>query len=180
MSQGKLRVAILVENKYQEMEVWYPIFRFQETGAVVTIIGPDIGKYTSKLGYPVASERAAADARPADFDVVVIPGGFAPDLMRLCKPMVSFVRQMHDEGRIVAAICHGSWLLASADIIRGKRVTGAPSIVDDLRNAGGVYEDRDVVRDGNLISSRKPADIPAFSAAILKAVAERSGPGTRL
>ncbi|NPC59130.1 type 1 glutamine amidotransferase domain-containing protein [Caenimonas soli] len=178
MSQRKLRVAILVENMHQEMEVWYPIYRFQEANAVVTVIGPDVGKYTSKLGYPVASELAAADAKASHFDVIVIPGGFAPDLMRLCKPMVSLVREMHEQGRIVAAICHGSWLLASADIIRGKRVTGAPSIVDDLRNAGGLYEDCEVVRDGNLISSRKPADIPAFSAAILQAVAERTGSDT--
>lgn len=175
MAHATPRVAILVENLYQEMEVWYPIFRFQEAGAKVTIFGPEKTRYTSKLGYPVQADEAASAARAADFDVVVVPGGFAPDLMRTCKPMVSFVREMHEQGKIVAAICHGTWLLASAGALKGRRATGAPSIVDDICNAGGSYDDAEVVRDGNLITSRKPADIPAFSAAILHAVSDQFG-----
>jgi len=175
MARSQPRAAILVENLYQEMEVWYPIFRLQEAGAKVTIVGPEQAKYTSKLGYPVQADLAAAEARASDFDLVVVPGGFAPDLMRLCKPMVSLVGEMHAQGKIVAAICHGTWLLASAGALKGRRATGAPSIVDDIRNAGGQYVDEAVVCDGNLVTSRKPADIPAFSAGILHALGDRFG-----
>lgn len=169
--KGK-RVAVLVENNYQEMEVWYPIYRFLEAGATVTIVGPKAEKYSSKLGYPVTADMAAVDAVKVLFDAVIIPGGYAPDLMRLNDDLVTLVRNHVQAGRVVAAICHGSWMLASADVIRGKRVTGAAQIRDDLKNAGGIYLDQEAVRDENLITSRKPADIPAFCAAILSAITE--------
>lgn len=173
MARATVRAAILVENMYQEMEVWYPIFRFKEIGAQVTVFGPERAKYTSKLGYPVQADAPASDARADDFDVVVVPGGFAPDLMRVCKPMVSFVREMNERGKLVAAICHGTWLLVSAGALKGRKATGAPSLVDDIVNSGGTYVDQDVVLDRNLVTSRKPADIPAFSAAILQALSDR-------
>lgn len=173
MAKAKTRVAILVENMYQEMEVWYPIYRMQEAGAAVTIFGPEKTKYNSKLGYPVQADAAASEARAENFDVVIVPGGFAPDLMRVCKPMIGFVEEMHKAGKVVAAICHGTWILVSAGALKGRRATGAPSIADDIRNAGGMYEDSEVVRDGNLITSRKPADIPAFTAAILQAASDQ-------
>lgn len=166
------RVAILVENNYQEMEVWVPIYRLQEGGALVTIIGPKAEQYRSKLGYPVTADTAAADAVGMKFDAVIIPGGYAPDLMRTNGDLVGLVRNHARSGAIVAAICHGSWMLASADVIRGKKVTGATQIRDDLRNAGATYVDEEAVRDGNLITSRKPADIPAFCAAIVAALTE--------
>lgn len=173
MAKVAPRVAVLVENMYQEMEVWYPIYRFRELGAKVTVFGPEKARYTSKLGYACQADAAASEARAGDFDVVIVPGGFAPDLMRLCKPMISFVKQMSQEGKIVAAICHGTWILVSAGVLRGRRATGAPSIADDISNAGGQYEDAEVVRDGNLITSRKPADIPAFTAAIVEALSDQ-------
>lgn len=173
MAHSSPRVAILVENLYQEMEVWYPVFRFKEAGAKVTVVGPEKSKYASKLGYPIESDIAASDARAEDFDAVIVPGGFAPDLMRVCRPLVSFVRDMHADNKIVASICHGTWILASAGVLSGRRATGAPSIADDIRNAGGAYEDAEVVRDGSIITSRKPADIPAFSSAIMEALSER-------
>lgn len=160
-------VAVLVENNYHDLEVWYPIFRFQEAGAEVSIIGPAADRYTSKLGYPVVADTAADKAKGKLFDAVIIPGGYAPDLMRINSAMVELVRDHAQKGRVVAAICHGSWLLASANVIKGKRVTGAPSIKDDLNNAGGRYEDAEVVCDGNIITSRKPADLPAFCRAIV-------------
>lgn len=175
MPNAKPRVAILVENLYQEMEVWYPIFRFREAGAKVTILGPEKARYTSKLGYPVQADAAVAEGRAEDFDAVIVPGGFAPDLMRTCKPLVAFVREMNEQRKIVAAICHGTWILASACALKGRRATGAPSIADDIRNAGGIYVDEEVVRDGHLVTSRKPADIPAFSAEILRALSGQSG-----
>jgi protease I len=169
-------VAVLVENNHQDLELWYPVFRFQEGGANVSIIGPSKGRYTSKLGYPVEADTSAEQARGRLFDALIVPGGYAPDLMRLHSAMVDLVGEHARAGRVVAAICHGSWLLASANVIRGKRVTGAPSIKDDLGNAGGLYEDREVVCDGNLITSRKPADIPAFCREIVAALTSGSSP----
>ena len=167
------RVAMLVENNYQEMEVWVPIFRLQEAGASITVVGPKAGEYRSKLGYPVTADTAASDAATMQFDAVIVPGGYAPDLMRTNEHMVGLVRSHARSGAVVAAICHGSWMLASANVIRGKKVTGAAQIRDDLINAGATFIDQDAVRDGNLITSRKPADIPAFCAAIVSALSEK-------
>lgn len=174
--KGK-RVAVLVENLYQELEVWYPVLRMREAGAEVTTVGTGAPVYSSKLGYEVRADRSAEQVDPADFDAIVIPGGFAPDRMRLHKPMVDLVREMSRRGKIVAAICHGGWMLSSANIVRGKKVTGYIAIKDDLVNAGASYEDSEVVRDGNLITSRKPDDLPAFCRAILQALTEGKAPG---
>lgn len=174
--KGK-RVAVLVENLYQELEVWYPVLRMREAGAEVMTVGTGAPVYSSKLGYEVRADRSAEQVDPADFDAIVIPGGFAPDRMRLHKPMVDLVREMSRRGKIVAAICHGGWMLSSANIVRGKKVTGYIAIKDDLVNAGASYEDSEVVRDGNLITSRKPDDLPAFCRAILQALTEGKAPG---
>lgn len=170
-AEGK-RVAVLVENLYQEMEVWYPVYRMREAGAKVTIVGPSPGVYGSKLGYEARAEKGADQVAPDDFDALVIPGGYAPDRMRLHKPMVDLVREMSRQGKIVAAICHGGWMLASAGVLRGKKATCYVAIKDDLVNAGALYEDSEVVRDGNLITSRKPDDLPAFCRTILDALSD--------
>jgi len=170
MSLAGKHVAMLVENNYQEMEIWYPIYRLREAGAKVTTVGPAAERYLSKLGYPVVAELSAAQAQGQAFDAVVVPGGYAPDLMRANPAMVAMVKSAVTSGRLVAAICHGSWLLVSADVLKGRRVTGSPHIKDDLRNAGGIYEDKEVVCDGNIITSRKPDDLPAFCAAIVGAL----------
>lgn len=175
MKKIRPKVGILVENLYQEMEVWYPIFRLQEAGALVTVIGPNAMNYSSKLGYQVVAEISAEQANPGDYDALIVPGGFAPDLMRLCKPMISLTREIYEGGGLVAAICHGTWMLISARIISNQKVTGAPSIKDDIVNAGGIYVDDEVVIDGNIISSRKPADIPAFSRAIMTHLSVKFG-----
>ena len=170
--QGK-RAAVLVEQMYQEMEVWYPVYRLREAGCKVTLVGPEAGQtYPSKLGYPVKSDRAARDVSANDFDLLVIPGGYSPDHMRRCEPMVRLVSTMAEQGKVVAAICHGPWLLCSTQALKGKRATCFHSIKDDVSNAGATYVDAEVVRDGNLITSRKPDDLPAFLQAILQAVRE--------
>jgi protease I len=168
--KGK-RAAVLVEQQYQEMEVWYPVYRLREAGCSVTLVGPEAGQtYNSKLGYPAKSDKAAKDVSANDFDVLVIPGGFSPDYVRRSKDMVRLVADMAERGKLVAAICHGPWVLCSTKALRGKRVTCFHSIKDDVTNAGATYVDEEVVVDGNIITSRKPDDLPAFMQAIIKAV----------
>jgi protease I len=160
--KGK-RIAILVDNIYQEMEVWYPYFRFQEAGAEVVAVGAKAGEtYASKLGYPIKSQKSYDEVRAADFDGVVIPGGYAPDLIRRHSAANLFVREMNRQGKLVAAICHGGWVLCSADMLKGRRATCFFAIKDDVIHAGAKYEDAEVVVDRNLVTSRKPEDLPAF------------------
>jgi protease I len=169
-----VRAAVLVEQQYQELEVWYPLYRLREAGCQVTVVGPEAGQtYPSKLGYPVKSDRAARDVSANDFDLLVIPGGFAPDYMRRCDALVRLVSAAAEQGKVVAAICHGPWVLCSTQALKGKRATCFHSIKDDVSNAGATYVDAEVVRDGNLITSRKPDDLPAFMQAVFAAVKER-------
>lgn len=168
--QGK-RIAVLVENLYQELEVWYPLLRLKEEGAEVVTVGSGSARtYTSKYGYPVEADKAAAEVKAADFDAVVIPGGYAPDHMRRYPEMVRLVREATEQGKVVAAICHGGWMLASAEVLQGKTVTAFFAIKDDLVHAGANFVDVEVAVDGNLITSRKPEDLPAFCRAIIAAL----------
>ncbi len=168
--QGK-RIAILAENNYQELELWYPLLRFREAGAEVRVVGmAGVTAYQSKHGYPVQVDVAADAVTPDDFDAVIVPGGYAPDLMRRHKPMLDLVRGVFERGGIVAMICHAGWVGISAGIVRGKRATCVPAIKDDLINAGAHYVDAEVVQDGNLITSRVPADLPAFCRTIIAAL----------
>ncbi len=166
------RVAILAENLYQELEIWYPLLRFQEEGAEVVVVGSGTAQvHTSKLGYPVDVDNFADEVDASQFDAVIIPGGYAPDLMRRHPAMVSLVRQACLQGKVVAAICHGGWMLASAKILEGKTVTAFFAIKDDLEHAGANFVDVEVAIDGNIITSRKPEDLPAFCRAIIAALA---------
>ena len=178
--KGK-KVAVLVADLYQEMEVWYPLLRFREEGAETVAVGDEAGKtYTSKKGYPVVADKSIAQVRAADFDAVVIPGGWAPDTLRQDERVLNFVREMDRAGKVVAAICHAGWVLCSADILNGRKATCFKAIKDDVIHAGAKYSDAEVVVDGNLISSRVPTDLPAFCREIAKALATRAvGAGTR-
>jgi protease I len=168
-----LKAAVLVEQMYQELEVWYPVYRLREAGCQVTLVGPEAGQtYPSKLGYPAKSDKAARDVSADDFDLLIIPGGYAPDHMRRCDAMVRLASTMAEQGKPVAAICHGPWLLCSTQALKGRRATCFFSIKDDVANAGAKYVDAEVVRDGNLITSRKPDDLPAFMQAVLQAARE--------
>lgn len=137
----------------------------------MTVIAPRAGSYASKHGAPAKADIAVSEARADRFDALVIPGGYAPDHMRRVPAMVAFLREMHDRGKVVAAICHAGWMLASAEIVNGRKVTGFFSIKDDLVHAGAEWLDREVVRDGNLITSRTPDDLPAFCRALIEALA---------
>jgi protease I len=173
MDLKNIRAAILVEQQYQEMEWWYPLYRLREAGCKVTLVGPEAGHtYPSKHGYPAKSERAAGDVSANDFDLIIIPGGFAPDYLRRHHAVLRLVSTMAEQGKVVAAICHGPWVLCSTQALKGKKVACFSSIKDDVINAGGNVVDAEVVRDGNLITSRKPDDLPAFVVAILQAVKE--------
>ena len=137
------------------------------------LVGPEAGKtYSSKLGYPAKSEVAAADVSAEDFDAVVIPGGFAPDYIRRSSFMLDLVRDMADQGKVVAAICHGPWVLCSTPALKGRRATSFFAIKDDVTNAGADWVDEPVVRDGNIITSRTPDDLPVFLRTVIEAVAE--------
>ncbi len=161
-------IAVLVDNLYQEMEVWYPLYRLQEENARVYTVGSDAGRtFTSKLGYPVKCDKAYGEVRAADFDGVVIPGGYAPDYIRRYAAATQFVHEMDAAGKLVASICHGPWVLCSAGMLKGRRATCYFAIKDDVVNAGAIYEDSEVVVDRNLVTSRKPEDLPAFCKAAI-------------
>jgi protease I len=164
-------VAILVENLYQELEVWYPLLRLREAGARVLTVGQEAGQtYTSKHGYPVIADRALAQVAAGELDALVIPGGYAPDILRRYPKALDLVRDMNATGKIVAAICHAAWVLCSAGILKGRRATCFFAIKDDLIHAGASYVDEEVVVDRNLITSRKPDDLPAFCREIIAAL----------
>jgi protease I len=165
------RIAIFVEDHYQVLEAWYPYLYLRGEFLETVFVGPGRAEtYASKEGYSVREELRIDQARPGDFDAVVIPGGYAPDMMRRHSAMIDFVKAMDAENKVVAAICHGLWIPASAGILKGKKATSYFAIKDDVINAGATWVDQEVVVDGNLISSRKPDDLPAFCKQIVKAL----------
>jgi protease I len=167
--KGK-KIAVFVENFYEDMELWYPVIRFREEGALVEIIGPKVDTFRGKNGVPAKADRAISDVRTDEFHALIIPGGYSPDHMRRNADMVQFVKDMHVEGKVIAAICHAGWMLASAGFLRGKKVTSFYSIKDDMTNAGAEWVDQEVVQDGNIITSRNPHDLPAFCRTIIRAL----------
>ena len=175
MADGVLagkRVAMLVEDGFEDGELSGPLEALRGAGATVTVVGPTSGaKFKGKRGVAVVtSDMAAGAAKMKDFDALVIPGGHAPDKMRMRHAMVDLARDAIEAGKPVAAICHGPQLLISANALRGRTLTCWPSIAIDVKNAGGRYVDKPVVEDGNLITSRKPDDVPVFSEAIIRAL----------
>jgi protease I len=173
MLSGK-RVAMLVEEGFEDRELTGPLDALRDAGATVTIVGPTAGaEFRGKRGQAVVTSDVAAGAvRITDFDALVIPGGYAPDKMRMRHAMVDLARDAMEAGKPVAAICHGPQLLISADALRGRTLTCWPSIAVDVKNAGGLYVDKPVVEDGTLITSRKPDDVPMFSDAIIRALSK--------
>ncbi len=162
------RIAILVDNLYQELEVWYPYYRFHEAGAEVVFAGANAGDtYTSKYGYPVVAATSFHHLNTTVFDGVVIPGGSAPDIIRRYPKACHFVKDLDAQGKLVASICPGDWVLCSAGILRGRKATCFSAIMDDVVNAGAEYADAEVVVDRNLVTSRMPDDLPAFCRAAI-------------
>jgi len=165
------KIAIMVDEMYQVLEVWYPYYRFREAKLEVNLVAAEAKKqYHSKEGYPCVSEIAAAQAKARDYDCLLVPGGFAPDFMRRSADVIRFANDMVDAGRVIAAICHGGWLLCSTKAYKGRKATCFMAIKDDIINAGAEYIDAECVVDGNLITSRKPDDLPAFCKAVMDAL----------
>ncbi len=163
---------MLIEDLYQVLEVWYPYLRLREEGIQTVLVGTGKKAYKSKDGYPAEEELSIKKAKADDFDAVVIPGGYAPDILRRYEEVNKFVKEMFERGKIIASICHGGWVLVSAGILKGKTVTGFSAIKDDLVNAGAKFIDKEVVVDGNLITSRNPYDLPVFCTEIIKKLKE--------
>jgi protease I len=163
-----LRVAVLLDQLYQEMEVWYPYYRLQEAGVEALFVAAEKGAtYKSKVGYPAKAELSYDEVAAGDFDGVIAPGGFSPDYIRRHAKATQFVHEIDKAGKLVAAICHGPWVLCSSNMLRGRKLTSFFAIKDDVVNAGAEWSDAEVVVDRNLVTSRKPEDLPAFMIACL-------------
>lgn len=174
MSLKGKHVLIFAAGLYEDLELWYPKIRLEEEGAATTVAGMGEKTYQGKRGYPVTVDTNVEQVDAADFDALVIPGGFAPDQLRRSDKVLRLTREIYQAGKPVAFICHAGWVPISAKILKGKHATSVRAIKDDMENAGVVWEDSAVVVDGNLISSRTPADLPQFCKALIAAL--RQGP----
>lgn len=157
----------LVDDLYEDLELWYPKLRLEEAGYAVELAGPELRTFKGKHGYPAAADLLIKKARSRDYCGLLIPGGFMPDKLRRDPKVLSLTQEFHKAGKLVAFICHGGWIPISAKILKGKRVTGSFGIKDDLENAGAIWGDKPVVVDGNLISSRTPKDLAPFAKAMV-------------
>ncbi len=164
------KVAILVQDQYQVLEVWYPYLRLREDNIEAVFVGTGKKEYKSKVGYPVTQDLSISQVNADDFSAVVIPGGYAPDILRREPKINNFVKELFEKSKIVASICHGGWVLVSAGILKGKKATSFSAIKDDIVNAGAEFLDQEVVVDGNLITSRNPYDLSRFCAELIKAL----------
>lgn len=172
--QGK-KIAILVEDIYQDQEVWYPYFRLKEAGATVWRVGTGTKPvYKSKHGYECPVDKSIHEVKASELDCVIIPGGYAPDILRRFPEVNQLVQDMGDQGKVISSICHGAWVLCSTNLLRNKTATCFFAVKDDIINAGATYVDMEVCVDGNLITSRCPDDLPAFMAETIKALASQS------
>ncbi|MDR2006750.1 MAG: type 1 glutamine amidotransferase [Acidaminococcales bacterium] len=163
------KAIMFVEAAFHDAEALYPYYRMQEAGYKVDIVAPVKGAvYTGKFGYPLTADLSPEDVKLDEYDVIIIPGGHAPDRMRLSTGLVTLVKEAHAKGKVVAGVCHGPQMLIEADLLRGRKVTCCKQLVTDVRNAGAVFVDAPAVSDGKLVSSRTPADLPDFCKEILR------------
>src|SRR6266446_3462034 len=152
-----------VGDIYEDLELWYPKLRLEEAGFATKLAGEEMRTFVGKHGYPAKADLLIGDARSEDYAGLLVPGGFMPDKLRRNRKVLQLTRELFEQGKLVAFICHGGWIPISAGILKGKRATGSLGIKDDLENAGAIWVDKDVVEDGNLISSRTPVDLAAFA-----------------
>ncbi len=173
MSLSGKTILIFAGPLYEDLELWYPKIRLEEEGARTVVAGTGERAYQGKRGYPLTVDTSVDEISSSAFDGLVIPGGYAPDIMRRSAKLLQLTREIYQAGKPVAFICHAGWVPISAGIVRGRRGTSVGAIKDDLVNAGLIWEDSPVVVDGNLISSRTPADLPQFMRALIGALSVR-------
>lgn len=167
-------ILALVDDIYEDLELWYPKIRLEEEGWRVHVAGPETNRtYTGKHGYPCSATIDIADAEPENYDALLVPGGFAPDKLRRDANVLRLVREFDAQQKPIAFICHAGWILISAGILRGRKATSTVGIKDDMINAGAEWLNEPLVVDGHLISSRTPADLPVFAKAIVHALKAR-------
>ena len=167
------KVIALVDHEFDDLELWYPVLRLREEGAQVHLVGPKADTtYVGKDGVPVESDYAFGDVNPADYDAVIIPGGWAPDKIRRFDEVMTIVQHMDDNEKTIGQICHAGWVTISADILKGRTVTSTPGIKDDMTNAGAIWVNEAVVTDGHLVSSRRPPDLPKYLPELIKVMEE--------
>lgn len=165
------KVLALVDNDFEDLELWYPVLRLREEGAQVDLAGAKAQQnYRGKYGLPATSDYAFKDIDANDYDALLVPGGWAPDKLRRFAAVIQIVQTMNEQNKVIGQICHAGWVLISADILQGKTVTSTPGIKDDMKNAGATWVDRPVVTDGKLVSSRRPPDLPAYLPELIAAI----------
>jgi protease I len=163
MSLKKLKIVNFVHQHFEDLELWYPVIRLREEGITVHLAGEKANaQYSGKNGIPATSDIGFSDLDPDHYHGLLIPGGWAPDKLRRFKEVTEFVRLMNDQGKPIGQICHAGWVSISANILNGRRVTSTPAIKDDMENAGATWIDEAVVVDSNIISSRRPKDLPMY------------------
>lgn len=168
------KVICLVHNEFEDLELWYPVLRLREEGVTVHIAGEKANTtYIGKYGVPAVSDFSFSDVDNEEYDGLLVPGGWAPDKLRRYPEVLKLVIQMNERGKPIGQICHAGWVLISANILRGKRVTSTPGIKDDMINAGGIWADESAVVDGNIVSSRKPQDLPDYMKAYIELLYSR-------
>ena len=173
MKMQSKKIIQLVSNDFEDLELWYPVLRLKEEGAKVDIVGEKAGeKYIGKYGVPIISDLAFSDVDPNEYDAILVPGGWSPDLLRRFEEVLNMIRVMNDQQKPIGQICHAGWVLISARILKGKQVTSTPGIKDDMTNAGAIWSDEAVVVDGNIISSRRPPDLPDYMREFIRVLAE--------
>ncbi|GGG09440.1 type 1 glutamine amidotransferase domain-containing protein [Paenibacillus abyssi] len=166
-------VICLLDDEFEDLELWYPVYRVREEGATVLYAGPEKGKkHIGKYGVPAVADLSFDEVNSQDHDGLLVPGGWAPDKLRRYPKVLQLVQEMNADNKPIGQICHAGWVLISAKILNGRRVTSTPGIRDDMENAGAEWIDEAVVVDGNIISSRRPPDLPPYAKAFVDALSK--------
>jgi len=174
MSLSDKSVICLLDDEFEDLELWYPVYRVREEGATVLFAGPEKGKkHIGKYGVPAVADLAFDEVNSADYDGILVPGGWAPDKLRRYPKVLELIREMDKDGKPIGQICHAGWVLISARILEGRTVTSTPGIRDDMENAGATWVDEAVVVDGHIVSSRRPPDLPPYAKAFVDALRQR-------
>jgi protease I len=172
--KGK-KIISLVDHEFEDLELWYPVLRLREEGAIVDMVGDEANKkYIGKYGVPVESDFAYEEVKAEDYDAILVPGGWAPDKIRRSSSVISLIQEMNAANKPIGQICHAGWVLISAKILTGKKVTSTPGIKDDMENAGALWYDEPVVTDGHLVSSRRPPDLPDYLREFIRVLEEKN------